>query len=891
MKIKIILLLGVLILCKLDTFAQINLATISGKYDAQTDTANVKNVFDNNISSFYSVNQNSVWLIYKAYSPFLIGSYSIISSTNSASEDPQSWILEGSTDLTNWVQLDSKTGQTFASRNESKKITLTHTVKYRYYRLKLSTTNTKISIAEWGLFLPACWDTFKMPTNITIKTKGSGTTSGEQIFLNNVDKPLAQHICLGVNQFLYTCASEVPAFDKLTLSVDPNDNGVAGKSGDPVNGIEVGFGGPYLSSSVTQNGIDKTMEELRGILYHEITHAYTKEPLNAGAYTDGTNFHTYIEGIADYVRYNAGYISISRRQPEQYWWGYNPAAFFIDWMVKTKDPLFATKFVKTADTLNYWTWNKATNLILGRHVMSLWTEYQAFLLNQQNTSAIVSSFYADKTLAKTGESVTFENFSYNATSYEWTFEGGSPATSTAFAPSVTYSQPGIYNVTLKAIGSSGNKITLKEGFIVVGLYNVTGSVLSAQNPNSGSSENLSNIKDETPLKYLAPAASNWIQMNLGVANAVYGFTVTSANDFTERDPKSIKFLGSNDGTNWVTLYENTNVTFSDRFQKKIFLLPSPQTTQEYTYFRVEMIHAASDYYGDNLQISEMEVWARKSTFQIDITDLQGPISDQYNSNTIGRAIDNSSEYYQTGNQSTWIKYDAKSKYILKSYRITAAKEGDLKQNPATWTLAGSNDNVSFVTIDQKSSQSFTAFSESKEISLASNTTAYRYYRLTMTSTYVQTFLIFNFYDTRLGELELFGFPETPTFNQTEVSLGDLTVRFSGDESTGFQFKSGINSSITAISELVQGSGSATTSYPAYVQADNVSVGVWNSFSVPNSTTAATGKMAITVNNRDVFSSTVVLHKSNAVYRVFATSNPLLQDASPASFNIFIERLQ
>jgi PKD repeat protein len=49
-----------------------------------------------------------------------------------------------------------------------------------------------------------------------------------------------------------------------------------------------------------------------------------------------------------------------------------------------------------------------------------------------------------------GSSITFTNTSTNAATYEWSFPGGTPATSTAANPTVTYSAPGIYDVILIA---------------------------------------------------------------------------------------------------------------------------------------------------------------------------------------------------------------------------------------------------------------------------------------------------------------------------------------------------------------------------------------------------------------------------------------------------------
>ncbi|MEZ4910896.1 MAG: PKD domain-containing protein [Saprospiraceae bacterium] len=57
--------------------------------------------------------------------------------------------------------------------------------------------------------------------------------------------------------------------------------------------------------------------------------------------------------------------------------------------------------------------------------------------------------------------VTFTNLSVNASSYLWEFEGGTPATSTDFEPTVQWDESGTYNVTLTSSeGPNSHSITL-----------------------------------------------------------------------------------------------------------------------------------------------------------------------------------------------------------------------------------------------------------------------------------------------------------------------------------------------------------------------------------------------------------------------------------------------
>lgn len=79
-----------------------------------------------------------------------------------------------------------------------------------------------------------------------------------------------------------------------------------------------------------------------------------------------------------------------------------------------------------------------------------------------------AEFSVSKTEVCVGEIVSFEDGSYNAvTGWTWTFEGGTPATSSDQHPEVTYAAPGTYTVTLSATDGSSTDEEIKTGFITV----------------------------------------------------------------------------------------------------------------------------------------------------------------------------------------------------------------------------------------------------------------------------------------------------------------------------------------------------------------------------------------------------------------------------------------
>ncbi len=79
-----------------------------------------------------------------------------------------------------------------------------------------------------------------------------------------------------------------------------------------------------------------------------------------------------------------------------------------------------------------------------------------------------AEFVANSTSICVGETVTFTNQSVDADTYEWTFAGGTPGTSTSTNPNITYNTPGTYQVQLIATNSTGGSDTeVKTSYIVV----------------------------------------------------------------------------------------------------------------------------------------------------------------------------------------------------------------------------------------------------------------------------------------------------------------------------------------------------------------------------------------------------------------------------------------
>ncbi len=110
-----------------------------------------------------------------------------------------------------------------------------------------------------------------------------------------------------------------------------------------------------------------------------------------------------------------------------------------------------------------------------------WAASQNFVVNNGDGNPIyatpgttecvfapVAAFGANQTEIFEGENIQFTNLSTgNPDTYLWSFEGGSPASSTNQNPLVTYNVPGIFDVSLTVSNSGGNDTYTATDYITV----------------------------------------------------------------------------------------------------------------------------------------------------------------------------------------------------------------------------------------------------------------------------------------------------------------------------------------------------------------------------------------------------------------------------------------
>jgi hypothetical protein len=129
----------------------------------------------------------------------------------------------------------------------------------------------------------------------------------------------------------------------------------------------------------------------------------------------------------------------------------------------------------------------------------------------------------------------------------------------------------------------------------------TGGTLTASGENAPN-EGRDKLVDDTSLtKWLTFQNTATLEYTLPAATAVKQYTLTSADDAPERDPRGWTLQGSTNGTTWVTLDTRTGLDFSDRRQTRAFVIAD---SAAYSRYRLQI---SANHGGAATQLAEWEL--------------------------------------------------------------------------------------------------------------------------------------------------------------------------------------------------------------------------------------------------------------------------------------------
>jgi hypothetical protein len=297
--------------------------------------------------------------------------------------------------------------------------------------------------------------------------------------------------------------------------------------------------------------------------------------------------------------------------------------------------------------------------------------------------------------------------------------GGGPSTTGG----TTSGQPGGYNSTMSTTNAGAGTGTPQAppgppppAPTAIYMDNATVKIIRAipTTNNSPGGEGPNNAFDNNPnTKYLNFDKKNaGVTVQLNTGRVVTGFTVTTANDFSGRDPTSYKLYGSNDGSTW-TLIKQDNISLSESRFTASSVISTGNTTAYAYYFMLFPTTKAGEGCGlncDSMQIAEITYYYdanSTTTSTASSSNIVDPVTAANNTLCCGgSAAPFNSETSNTAKVQSFLNRTTNDSRVyieqIGNMNTITVNQSGTRQNYADYTGNGSSNNI---TINQSGNSS------------------------------------------------------------------------------------------------------------------------------------------------------------------------------------------
>lgn len=107
-----------------------------------------ENLVDGEAGTKWLAFEPTGWAEFDLDKPVKVVTYALTSANDFAERDPKDWTLKGSADGKDWKTLDSRTGETFSERFQTKKYDLAEPAEYQHFRLEITRNNGASGILQ-----------------------------------------------------------------------------------------------------------------------------------------------------------------------------------------------------------------------------------------------------------------------------------------------------------------------------------------------------------------------------------------------------------------------------------------------------------------------------------------------------------------------------------------------------------------------------------------------------------------------------------------------------------------------------------------------------------------------------------------------------------------------
>ncbi|MCE3259317.1 MAG: domain containing protein [Bacteroidetes bacterium] len=271
-----------------------------------------------------------------------------------------------------------------------------------------------------------------------------------------------------------------------------------------------------------------------------------------------------------------------------------------------------------------------------------------------------------------GNNVTFYNTSQNSpTSYQWKFPGGSPSVSTLANPTITYTNVGVFPVTLIAANANGTDSLMQKYFITVinppvgqalpyfeGFESTTfpSNGMIIDNPDNG----ITWVKDSVAAAFQGTACAkinNLINTNYGQSDALllprFDFTTITGTPYlsfkwayAKSDPsysdEMIVLVSKDCGVVWSTVFYTSGSSMTTAVTQTTPYVPGPGTVwksaninlglySSYQNVQIKIVNVTdggNNLYVDNINLGIPPAGMNEFAFLENVSVFPNPVSEE-----------------------------------------------------------------------------------------------------------------------------------------------------------------------------------------------------------------------------------------------------------------------
>lgn len=215
---------------------------ISAEYSDSPAGEEIDKLIDNNSATKFLTFNAAAWVQYHAPSAYVVDSYTLTSANDAPGRDPLNWTLQGSNNGSVWTTIDSRTGEDFPARFETRSFSFSNNDPYVYYRLNLqNNSGSLLQLAEIELF--GSESSYVPVTGVSISPTAITLTEGS-----------AQQLTASVSPTDATDQSVSWSSGNPSIAtVDGNGNVTAVSSGSTTITVTTNDGGYVATANITVN--------------------------------------------------------------------------------------------------------------------------------------------------------------------------------------------------------------------------------------------------------------------------------------------------------------------------------------------------------------------------------------------------------------------------------------------------------------------------------------------------------------------------------------------------------------------------------------------------------------------------------------------------------------